>query len=53
MIASFSLVGLGDIDDISINPSDGLMYAAAGKHPDADPITHRNAPNHRSRDRCA
>lgn len=29
MIASFSVVGRGDIDDISINPSDGLMYASA------------------------
>jgi len=29
VISSFSVVGLGDIDDISINPSDGLMYASA------------------------
>ena len=29
VISSFSAVGLGDIDDISINPSDGLMYASA------------------------
>ena len=28
MISSFSVVGLGDIDDISLNPSDGLMYAS-------------------------
>ena len=29
VIDSFSVTGFADIDDISINPSDGLMYASA------------------------
>ncbi len=29
VISSFSVVGLADIDDISIDPSDGRMYASA------------------------